>query len=624
MLHALISAVDAAAARPDSAAPLRAHLMRASDGSHYVAYTIDAPTNQPLPERPAIYVRLATANVSRAERSPIREWLTTNQQTTPTLLAKRGIALGEMPIMGPTGSLGNQSRQPMTAEAANLQALDLERRRARERQEERERQRRQALEGRATTQAETLPFEDFDFVTVPVRTDRIQRALTSGPGEFDLYVAWLDPAAKPATPIVVKKRLSLPPASTTELSVSSVILADGIQSRAAPYPPTEQASHPYAIGPTEILPAADASYRDDENLSVVFQVINAAPGAGGKPNIDINYQVVRVEQGREQAVASLTPQNYSERNLPSDFDLRVGHPLFATVSAPLATLKAGSYRLKIVVTDAIAGRSVTTAAEFNVTATAAALLREAPPLGVPFRRETVLHPEVLPQLLTLLRPAAPSPTLQRAFDLAASGKFVELMVEEQVPDDEAGVRAALRGIAGLAVGDGSSAVQFQRAQLLGAPLPATRFLSGAARAAQSQDAEAIAAWQEALKAGVPRALVVPRLLDAYLRRNDLQRATPLAAELPAGVWFRSAAALLIASSKFFDAVTMLEARVSQAPEDADAQWLLLHAMYGQLTASAAPPALLKEKFLARARAYIDGKGVHAAIAAQWLNAISSS
>lgn len=538
-------------------------------------------------------------------------------------MATRGIVLGEMPIMGAAGGLG--FARAMSPEVANLAALDLERRRARERQQERERQRRAELEGRSSVESETVPFEDFDFAAVPVGR-RIQRALTAGPGEFFLYVAYADAdvSKTPTTVNVIKKRVSLPVAAT-ELSVGTVILADGIQSRAKPYTPQEQASHPYSIGPTEIIPAADTTYRDDENLAAVFQVINARPTDAGKPNVDITFEVVRLDDAREQSVATLTPQNYSDATLPPDFDLRSGHPLFASVSAPLATLKRGSYRLKIIVNDKVAGLVTAAGVEFSVTATSAALLREAPPLGAPFDRGLVLAKEPLAGVLSALRPANPSPALQRAFDLAAAGKFVELMVEEPVPDAEEGPRAALRGLSQLSLGDGSAAaVQFQRAQLLGAPVATTRFLSGAARAQQSRDADAIAAWQDALTAGAPRPLVVPYLVDAYLRRNDIQRAAALLGDSKSSDWSRAAAAVMIAANKEADAIPLIEARLSQAPDDLDAQWLMIHALFARLVHDPKAPSAVHDQFVTRARNYIDAKGAHAAVADEWMKTISSS
>ena len=469
-------------------------------------------------------------------------------------------------------------------------------------------------------------FEDFDFAGASSTV--IQRALTAGPGDYFLYVAWSDPApAKPGASVqVIKKRLSFPAATTTELTFGSVILADRIQVRTAPYPPAQQASHPYAIGLTEIIPSDDANFRDNENLSVVFQVINAQAADSGKPDLDVAFQVVRVVNHQEQPVAALTPQNYSAPNLPVEFDLRAGHPLFATVSAPLASLTRGAYRLKILVSDRIAGRTATADTDFTVTATALSLLREAPPLGLPFQRAPILAADVLPAILAALRPASPSPALSRAFDLAAANRFVDLMVEEPVPDSEEGVRAALRGLAMFAVGEGSAAVQFQRAQLLGAPPAMTRLLSGAARAQQSRDADAISAWLEALKAGAPSSLVTPYLLDAYLRRNDVTRAAALMAErhgAPAG-WSRSGIAILIATQKEREAIPLLEARLSSTPGDTDAQWLLLQSLFARVARDGNSPAAIRERFATLARAYIDAKGANSALAEEWLAEITKN
>ena len=619
LLQSMVKAVDAASTQIETAdIKWQHHVLRASDGSHYVAFTVAPPSSSLLPAgASALYVRLATTN--RVERSPISEWLAGNLTTPPPIAASSGIAIGDMPLMGASGNLARRPSQ--TPEMAQLALLDLERRREAEREAERERQRRSQLEGRGTPTSETLPFEDFDLAS-RAQGGVIQRSLTAGPGDYFIYVAWADPASpRPADTVrVLKKRLSLPAAATTDLTIGSVILADGMQVRDRPYPAVEQTSHPYAIGLTEILPSRDSIYADTEDLSVVFQVINARPADNGKPNLDVAFQIVRVQNNEEQPVAALTPQKHSAETLPANFDLRLGHPVFATVSAPLATLKRGPYRLKILVSDRIAGHTATADADFSVTATAASLLREAPSLGLPFRKESILGSDALPAILASLRPSSPSQALQKAFDLAAAGRFVDLMVEEPVAAAEEGVRAALRGLALLSVGDASAAVQFQRAQLLGAPPGPSRLLSGAARAMDSRDADAIAAWQEALTAGAPKQLVVPQLVDAYLRRGDYQRAAPLVAEMKGArdSWSRGAAAVLIATQKESDAIAMLDARLAAAPDDQDAQWLLLHALFSQMARSNNGPPALRERFATAARAYINAKGVNASLAEAWL------
>ncbi|HEY8173459.1 MAG TPA: hypothetical protein VIH21_10280, partial [Dehalococcoidia bacterium] len=268
LLHAVVLAVDAAASQAETRdAAWQTHVMRASDGSHYVAFTAQPSAETPLPSGPVVlYVRLANATPSRlGERSQIREWLA-GIRTTPPPIARFGIAIGDMPVMGATGNIqrGTSTGQtPTTSGMVDLQLLTLERRRERERQEAAERRRRAELEGKTAPVAEVVPFEDFDFASRSIRAGGarvISRALTTGPGDYVLYLGWADPsAAAPASTIrVMKKSINLPPASSDALTISSVILADGVRVRDAPYPAAEQASHPYSIGMTEISPAADA------------------------------------------------------------------------------------------------------------------------------------------------------------------------------------------------------------------------------------------------------------------------------------------------------------------------------------------------------------------------------
>lgn len=629
LLHALVLAVDAATSQSETRdAAWQTHIMRASDGSHYVAFTVQPSAEMPLPTGPALlYVRLAHATPPRVgERSYIREWLA-GTRSTPPPISRSGIAIGEMPIFGPTGNLASTTRQPTSSGMTDLALLDLERRRERAKNEERERQRRAELEGKTAAVADVVPFEDFDLASRSIANGVrvISRALTTGPGDYALYVAWADPsAARPAATIrVMKKSISLPPASSDALTISSVILADGVHVRDAPYPAAEQASHPYSIGMTEIAPAADAVFTSDENLNVVFQVINPRPSGAGKPDVEIASRIVRLTGARAEPIAALNPLVYSADTMPAPFDLRQGHPVFAALSAPLNTLSRGNYRLEIIVNDRNGGRSATSDVEFTVAATPRSLLRETPPLAAPVTKEAVLSPDIRSYVVQSLKPASPSPALQRALDKAAAGSYIELMVDEPVGKGEEAVRAALAGLALLGVGDPSSAVQFQRAVLLGAPVAPSRLLSGFARSLQGRDADAIAAWQEALKAGVPRPLVAPLLLDAYLRRGDYAAGSAVIAETAAppadASWARNVAAIAIASKREGDAIKTLDAHLGKHPHDQHARWLRLQALYTQI---ANGDASKRAMFETEARSYIDAKGANAALAADWLAALS--
>ncbi len=109
LLHAVVLAVDAATSQSETLdAAWQTHVMRASDGSHYLAFIAQPSAAMPLPAGPALlYVRLANATPSRlGERSQIREWLA-GTRTAPPPIARSGIAIGEMPIFGPTGNLAS-------------------------------------------------------------------------------------------------------------------------------------------------------------------------------------------------------------------------------------------------------------------------------------------------------------------------------------------------------------------------------------------------------------------------------------------------------------------------------------------------------------------------------------
>lgn len=604
------------------------HVLRASDGSHYVAFSVAASTAAPIAgKRLLIYVRLSPVPEPQATtmsaRSSVREWLG-GARIDPRHLPRRGFAVGDMPAMGTAGSLGRRSE--LAAGSTDLTMLNLQREREKQRKEEQERQRRASLEGSAAGGAALLPFEDFDFVTPEAFADgtaRLQRALTAGPGRYRLSIAWVDAAANAGTaPVRLAHRvLDLPPALPDEFRVSSIIVADDVRVRETPYTATEQRAHPYSIGATEIRPARDTVLTINEQLSLVFQVINAQAPDTGKPDVTVDFRLTRRAGNREQQVATLTPLRYDMTTLPPEFDVRLGHPLIAAMSVPLATIPRGEYRLHIAATDHATTSSTSTHTDFTVIGTPLSLLSEAPPLGRAFRREDAIDDAVLAALVHGLTPASPSPALRRALDLAGQRRFIDLLAEEPVPQHERGARAALTGLALYTIGDASALVQFQRADALGAPGGPTQFLIGAVRATQNRDADAIAAWQSAQDQGVP--VVAPFLIEAYLRRGDGARAAALvSAELagrPAeGTWARALTASHLAVGRNQEALAVLDAHLATAPDDIDGRWLQLRALYGRVVKDGSAD---HDRFRAAARAYVASGGAHAALAAEWLKAV---
>ncbi len=224
ILQAIVAAVDAAPRQPEPIPPaaLQIDLLRASDGSHYVAFSVPLPAAIAPKAPAAVYVRLSTrrdpqVTTTASERSAVMEWLK-GMRTDPRLAPKRGgISFGDMPVYG-AGSAASRIQAPQS-----LAILELERERAREQKEARERQRKSELEGTAPLSARdtSYPFEDFAFAVTPSATANgapvLRRSLTAGPGDYDLYVAWSDAKASDLVPLVsvMRRPIRLGPASTT-------------------------------------------------------------------------------------------------------------------------------------------------------------------------------------------------------------------------------------------------------------------------------------------------------------------------------------------------------------------------------------------------------------------------
>lgn len=625
LLQALVTAVDRTSSAPAGADHAwLTHVLRASDGSHYIAFALTPPA-ETLPKSPVIvYVRLATAQArgttAVSERSLVREWLLGSRGDPRLLPRKGGFALGDMPAMG---AVIERRDGTSSVGSADLQAIGLQRERSRERREEETKRRRAALEGAGGPPSGGLPFEDFDIVAPAAFADgtpAIQRALTAGPGAYDLMIAWAD-ASQPAATArvqVARRSLQLAPAVGTEFGLSSVIVADHIGTRITPYSPLEQRSHPYSIGATEIVPARDTVFTPSDRFAVAFQIVNPMPSASGKPEVVINLRIARTGGAREEVVAALSPLVYDATTLPPDFDLRLGHPLIAALAAPLATIPRGEYRLVITAEDRLSSSVVSGGVEFTVRGTPATLLAEAPPLGRPFRRDLLLTAGVLDALVTALTPASPSPALAAALKSARDGRFADLLVAATVPSAEQGVRTALTGLALFSLGNPSSMPEFQRALLQQAPAAPAQFLLGASRAMLGRDGEAIAAWNAALQAGFPPAFIQPRRAEAYLRQKDFQRAAAAIDSLRSDddpPVIRTFAATRIATRREADAIVALDGLLATHPADLDAQWLLVHALFSDVVNG---NQVRRERFLVEAKRHIDANGANSALAAEWL------
>jgi hypothetical protein len=218
---------------------------------------------------------------------------------------------------------------------------------------------------------------------------RISRGFSVRPGDYDLIVVArerVDPAhpGAPRRAATLTKRLTLPDFAHTELTTSSVILADGLTVLDTPPPSEQTVDRPYLIGLSEIRPAADNVFRRDEELIVVFLVYNPSVTPERKFDIEVEYHFF-IETGGgapdrdvpaessppfardgERYFNHTKPQRFTPAIMGPQFDPTAGQPLMAGQGVPLAAFPEGEYRLSIRVTDIVTGKSIVRDVSFSV------------------------------------------------------------------------------------------------------------------------------------------------------------------------------------------------------------------------------------------------------------------
>ncbi len=641
-LEAVVTAVDRAATDSTvvTASTWQTHVLRASDGSHYVALRGQAAGLIGPKDPVMLYVRLAerpSAPPPRPPRSAVLEWLRGERAEPLPMRAQSAINVpaGEMPVGGAASLLGQRPDLALENTSA-LRLMDRERQRAAREREEREAKRRAALETASRgPSSDTHPFEDFDpaaAVTTDAAGVTVLRSVRAGPGEYLLSIAWAEAGTgnQPPTVRVLTHPLSLP-AAAPAFGLSDIVLADAVRSLEAAYPVDRQNAHPYAIGALEATPSADDVFRVDERLAVVFQAMNPSGDATGKPDVEVLFKVTRTVGDREQDVGILPPQRYSAATLPIDFDVAKGHPVFPAVQASLAKFARGRYRLEVTAIDHLAGVRASRDVRFEVAGTPHSLLNEAPAPGQAFRRDAVMAPPMLAVITRALRPPAPSEWLGKLLDAAAAGRFSEIVREAPIAPTERAVAQALRGLGLFGLGDAprAVAVQLQQALAQGAPAPPVLLILGATYALSGDDKAAITAWNQARDGGVDDVSVSALLVDAYVRSGDVARATAMARAAldaqPGNVAAaRGLAAASIAGGKYADALAVLDPVASATP-DPDTDFLVAHALYGGFVGETAPGATPsgRERLRAVGQRYIDAGGRHAPLVKEWLAVVAA-
>jgi hypothetical protein len=220
------------------------------------------------------------------------------------------------------------------------------------------------------------PWDDIHFIPgakVASAQGKLNRVFMAAPGTYDVYIAMKErvpeKAAKPTTPKVgvLKTQVTVPDFWSGELTTSSVIVADRVDTVTAMPSPDEARERPFVFGAQELVPAQDMVFTKAEQLATFFQVYNAALDQAGKPNLLLEYNFHRKEGGAEKFFNKTAPQTVNATMLPPTFD-PAKFPVPGGIEVPLTSFPEGEYRLEVKVTDKVSGKVVTRDVNFTVKA----------------------------------------------------------------------------------------------------------------------------------------------------------------------------------------------------------------------------------------------------------------
>jgi hypothetical protein len=219
-------------------------------------------------------------------------------------------------------------------------------------------------------------YEDITFVPVTAGQTplRISRSFTVPAGDYEVFLVAKEPtpekAPKNAPPpkiSAIKQTANVPDFWNSELSTSSVIVAQRIDPLPAPLTPQQQADRPYALGMMEIVPTFETKFTKKAELSTFMLIYNPKVDSANKPDVSVEYNFYqRLAGAPEKFFNKTNPQNLNGQTLPPNFDLAAGHQLQSGQAVPLASFPEGDYRLEIKVTDKIANKTLTREINFTV------------------------------------------------------------------------------------------------------------------------------------------------------------------------------------------------------------------------------------------------------------------
>ena len=224
--------------------------------------------------------------------------------------------------------------------------------------------------------APPYPYETIfplEYDETPSQPVRIQRGFAIPPGHYTVYVVVRERSGEsrgrrdplPKTSVLVQG-LDVPDFWTGELTTSTVILADRLETLSAPIPPTKLEEDPYVVGSSRIYPASSTAFRRGSELVVVFLIYNPRVGTDKQFDVQVDYHLYRKNREGENYVTRTNPQRFNPSMMGPYFDPASGQPVLAGQGILLSEFEAGDYRLGITVTDLVARKTVSRDVAFSV------------------------------------------------------------------------------------------------------------------------------------------------------------------------------------------------------------------------------------------------------------------
>lgn len=204
---------------------------------------------------------------------------------------------------------------------------------------------------------------------------KLMRAFAVPAGTYDVYLALRERAVSGqggkdeagVKVTVFKHELTVPDYWSGDLTTSTIMVADKVETVTSPVPPEQQRERPYVLGSAEIVPALDSKFTKAEELGVIFQVYGAQVGSDKKPDVTIEYNFYQKEAGGGEKLFNKTvPVTLNAQSLPPNFDPDQGHQLVGGQQIPLSSFPDGDFRLEIKITDNKSSKSITRDVPFSV------------------------------------------------------------------------------------------------------------------------------------------------------------------------------------------------------------------------------------------------------------------